>query len=593
MAGYRTFWIRHDEGETAEAVQIRVQQMAVIVSRAPVMFIAVAFNAILTAAIADTQDHRVFEIVWAGLLTLMSALAFIRWQTRKKSETPTYVSKRGPRRLARISVVQGLIWGCGAAWLMPAGASPEQAIIGLIIAAMGAGGAMVLATVPTASIGFTIGCVLPLTVRYITVGDPLYYMLAAISVVYITVLLVMARSVYASFVDMIRARVANDELLTDLSEARTNLMDAIESTSEGFAQFDGDGRLQVANSRFRIMLGLDPEDVTPGETFESLLRQGMTPADYLDDMVGYERWIRTTVADQKLRYASDIVRMQDGRWIALHHAPTRQGGVVSLILDVTELKDRETRLNDALIRAESADRAKSEFLALMSHELRTPLNSILGFSELFMVEGFGPHSDERYKRHAGDIHESGTQLLQIINELLDLSKVQAGQFELQEETVDVSAPVGSAVRMMLERATLKGIALKVELPPDLPELFADKRVMKQMLINLIGNAVKFTRHKDDVIVRGGIDDEGGVTLSVIDRGIGVAPEDIPKILRPFGQVESSLNRAEQQGTGLGLALVKQMIELHGGRLEFRSALGRGSTVTLHFPPERTLRAAAE
>ncbi|WP_417513306.1 ATP-binding protein [Minwuia sp.] len=593
MSGFRTYWVSHDLGETPEAVQIRVQQMAVVVNRAPLMFIALAVNAILTALIARTDENSLFGAVWAGLLTIMATAAFFRWRSRRKQRPPLHVSERGPRRLARAATIQGIIWGAGAAWLIPVEPSPEQAIIGLIIAAMGAGGAMVLATVPAASIGFTIGCVLPLAIRYVSIGDPLYLMLCIMIVLYVAVLLTMARSVYVSFADMIKARVANDALLSELSVARTNLLDAIASTSEGFAQFDVDGHLTVNNDRFARMLGLPAEVAQPGTRFETLLRAGMVPADLLDDMTGYERWIRQTVNEHQSGTNSDVVRFQSGTWIAMNHNRTRKGGVVSTLLDLSALKNRETELSDALVRAETADRAKSEFLALMSHELRTPLNSILGFSELFMIEGFGPHSDPRYKTHAKDIHESGTHLLEIINELLDLSKVEAGQFELQESAIDIPTIVDGAMRMLVERASARKLRLRKDIPDDLPQLTADARVLKQMLINLVGNSIKFSRHEGEVTITARRTDDDGMAIAVTDQGIGVAPEDMHKIMRPFGQVESSLNRAEQEGTGLGLPLVKRMIELHGGHLEFESRVGVGSTATLVFPSARVSTGASE
>lgn len=592
VAGFGTFWVRHETGETPEAVQIRVQQMSVVVARAPLMFLAVAFNAVLTAAIGATDENRLIAYGWAGGLTALSLLGFWRWRSRRRSRSPSHVSNRGPLRLARAATIQGFLWGTGAAWLIPAAASPEQAIIGLTIAAMGAGGAMVLATIPAGSVGFTVGCVLPLAVRYIMIGDTLYLMMAAMAVLFVLVLLTMARSVYASFVEMIQSRVANDDLLEELTETRMQLLDAIASTSEGFAQFDAHGQLVVANDRFTELLGIPRDRANPGSTFEKLLRVGATPDAYLQDMAAYERWIRRMVSIQQDGGTDTVEQMPGGRWIELHHNRTRQGGVVSTLIDLTDIKNRETELNRALIRAETADRAKSEFLALMSHELRTPLNAILGFSELFMIEGFGPHPDKRYKTHAGDIHESGTHLLHIINELLDLSKIEAGFFELNEEVIDVSNPVDSAIRMMLERASAKGIALKSSLDPELPQIRADVRVVKQMLINLLGNSIKFTRHTDDVQVHATITPEGAVHITVKDKGIGVEESEIPKIMRPFGQVESSLNRMEQQGTGLGLPLVKQMIELHGGEMIFKSKVGRGTSVTLAFPPDRTVGQAS-
>jgi len=588
MAGYQTFWIKHDEGDSAEAVQIRVQQMAVVVGRAPLMFVAVAFNSILTALIGLTEQNQWLALPWAAGLTIMSFLAFMRWRSRRHNAPPDYVSPRGPLRLARAATFQGLLWGLGAALLIPAEALPAQSVIGLTVAAMGAGGAMVLSVVPGASIGFTVGCVLPLTIRYVTFEEPIYLMLAAMSGMFVAVLLYMARSVYVSFISSIRAQVANQSLLDELTDARTSLLDAIASTSEGFAQFGPRGRLRVANDRFAELLEISPEDVQRGATFEDLIRKGGTPVNLIDDMVGLERWVRREVKVHETGDNGLIVQMHSGGWIDLHHSRTSQGGTVTTVLDMTELKERENELITARVQAETADRAKSEFLALMSHELRTPLNSILGFSELFMIEAFGKHSDPRYREHAADIHESGSHLLHIINELLDLSKVEAGFFELQDERVDVGEAVEAANRMMGERALTSGVSLVPEVPHDLPPIRSDQRVLRQMLINLVGNAVKFTRDQSSVVVRAEQRPDGGISISVIDKGIGVSPDDIPKIMEPFGQVESGLNRKVQQGTGLGLPLVKQMIELHGGKLDFQSIVGHGTTATLIFPPERTL-----
>ncbi|ANK82498.1 MAG: hypothetical protein TEF_18160 [Rhizobiales bacterium NRL2] len=593
MAGLSTFWVAHDRGESPEAVQIRVQQMAVIVRRAPLMFLAVAFNAILTAAIgADAQDREI-AIAWAGTLSVLSGIGYLQWRTRRRSQTPDYVSDRGPRRLARIAAVQGLLWGGGAAILIPEAPVPEQVIIGLIVAGMGAGGATVLSVVPLAAIGFTVGCVLPVAIRFALIGDAIYLMLTAMNLLFIPVLLVMARSVYISFVDSIRARVANDELLAELSEARMSLLDAIAHSSEGFAQFDEDDRMVVANDRFADFLGIDHERMKPGTAFVDMLRHAALPRRVEEGEVSRTSWIEETMAARSGPGSAQVEEMADGRWVGVYHNRTSRGGMVSTVVDLTAMKQNETELVRAKVEAEAADRAKSEFLALMSHELRTPLNAILGFAELFMDEGFGPLPDPRYRKHASDIHASGAHLLEIINEILDLSKMQAGYFELQESVVDLNEPIRSVVRMLHERADRKHLRLVTDFDPEVPPVVADQRTVKQMVINLVGNAIKFSRTPSDIRISTRLTDSGEVAIAVADRGIGVAAADIPRILQPFGQVESVINRHEQEGTGLGLYLVKQLIELHGGRIEFRSEPGRGSTVTLFLPAGRRVDAAAQ
>jgi len=237
--------------------------------------------------------------------------------------------------------------------------------------------------------------------------------------------------------------------------------------------------------------------------------------------------------------------------------------------------------------AEAASRGKSAFLATMSHELRTPLNAIIGFSEMMTREVYGPIGNEQYRTYVGDIHESGTHLLQIINDILDLSKAEAGKLDLHEELFDLRDIVRSVRQLISARLESGALTDKVDLPSDLPLLKADERKTKQVLLNLVANAVKFTAAGGHIEIIGRYDPEKGLTVTVADSGIGIAPDDLERVLKPFEQVDSSFTRSHQ-GTGLGLPLVKAIMELHGGRLELTSQLGAGTQVSVIFPPERAV-----
>jgi two-component system cell cycle sensor histidine kinase PleC len=255
---------------------------------------------------------------------------------------------------------------------------------------------------------------------------------------------------------------------------------------------------------------------------------------------------------------------------------------------VALLQMQEAALSRALARSNDAIRTKTNFLALMSHELRTPLNAIIGFSEVMKGEIFGPLGQPRYREYTADIHAAGSHLLALINDILDLSKAEAGKLDLHAEDVDVAELVGECVRLMRERARSGGLSLAARLPPGLPDLCADRLRLKQVLLNLLSNAIKFTPPGGSVEVRAEIDAAGCVGLAVADTGIGMSAEQIPLALEPFRQIDSPLSR-NREGTGLGLSLVKELAERHGAEMIIDSMLGKGTTVSLAFPSARTIR----
>jgi len=253
--------------------------------------------------------------------------------------------------------------------------------------------------------------------------------------------------------------------------------------------------------------------------------------------------------------------------------------------DITERKQAAEALNVSKEQAELANRTKSEFLANMSHELRTPLNAIIGFSDMIRNQSFGPMNIPKYSEYADDINQSGTHLLKLINDILDLSKIEAGAIDLLEDTVDVSRAIDSCLHLIKARADAGGLAVTLDLDAPLPPLRADERKFKQILINLLSNAIKFTPAGGDVKVSVWASADDGYVFRIADTGIGIASNDIALALTPFKQVDGDLNR-KFDGTGLGLPLAKSLAEMHGGSLELESEVGVGTTVTLRFPAER-------
>lgn len=283
------------------------------------------------------------------------------------------------------------------------------------------------------------------------------------------------------------------------------------------------------------------------------------------------------------------LRTHDGRelWIAIAASAMKYRGQAALLLglqDVTERRREASELRQARDQATAANRAKSEFLANMSHELRTPLNAIIGFSEALERELFGPIGSPRYREYAEDIRDSGTHLLNVINDILDLSKIEAGRYDLHEETVDVGDLFDSARRLVRHRARDAKLVVSVDLPDESVRIDADDQAMKQIMINLLSNAIKFSDAGSTVRMFAERRADA-VVLGVADEGVGMSPHDIPKALEPFAQVDGTLARSHE-GTGLGLPLAKRLTELHGGTLEIESEPGVGTTVSLVLPLAR-------
>jgi two-component system cell cycle sensor histidine kinase PleC len=258
---------------------------------------------------------------------------------------------------------------------------------------------------------------------------------------------------------------------------------------------------------------------------------------------------------------------------------------------IGELEQAKAISDEARRRAEAANIAKSRFLAQMSHELRTPLNAILGFSEVMKNEIFGGHSVATYKDYSGDIHSSGVHLLGLINEILDLSRIEAGRYELNEESISLAHVVEDCHHLLKLRASNRGIAIHDLYEPNLPRLWADERAVRQICLNLLSNAIKFTPQGGEVWLKVGWTASGGQYMSVKDTGSGIPEDEMPIVLASFGQGSNSIKSAEQ-GAGLGLPIAKSLIDLHGGTFTIKSRVRIGTEVVVTFPPERVVSALA-
>src|ERR1700686_1331006 len=381
--------------------------------------------------------------------------------------------------------------------------------------------------------------------------------------------------------------------------ADLRLRDAIETIPEAFVLWDADNRLVLCNSNFQELHHLPDDAVAAGTAYEAIVATGRKPL------------IRTAVANDGVepRGARTFeAQLDDGRWMHISERRTKDGGYVSVGTDITKIKQHEQKLvegekrqiatiddlrksQQALevqtaeladlaekyaeekTRAEDANQAKSKFLANMSHELRTPLNAIIGFSEIMESGMFGTLGSEKYQEYCHDILTSGHYLLEVINDILDMSKIEAGGIRLNPETVELDRILADCVRVIWGRANEKNLVVGSRVAPGI-RFTADRRALKQIALNLLSNAVKFTPDGGSVTVRGRV--HGGmVTIAIEDNGIGIPKDALRKLGRPFEQVESQLTK-RHQGSGLGLAIAKSLAELHGGKMRIRSVLGVGT-----------------
>jgi two-component system, cell cycle sensor histidine kinase PleC len=394
-------------------------------------------------------------------------------------------------------------------------------------------------------------------------------------------------------------------LVQKTAEADQRLFEAIESTSEAFVLWDKNDELVLCNSNYRKIYGLPDEVLQPGTPRAAVHAAAARPV------------VERRLADQHTDCQSQTseVQLADGRWLQINERRTRDDGLVSVGTDITLLKRQQERLAEsekrlmATIgdlsnsrvklqrqtaelselnanyvveknRAEAANQAKSMFLANMSHELRTPLNAIIGFSEILQNRMFGPLGSERYEDYANDIHGSGRHLLNVINDILDMSKIEAGQMRIDPENIDLAPLLDETIRLNAIAAERKNIVIRPELSPGLT-LVADRRAMKQILLNLLSNAVKFTGEGGRISVRARKVSDA-VMLTIEDTGIGIPKAAMKKIGLPFEQVQNQFSRTTG-GSGLGLAISKSLTELHGGAMRIRSTEGVGTIVSIRIP----------
>ncbi len=399
--------------------------------------------------------------------------------------------------------------------------------------------------------------------------------------------------VFLSALPMGAVLAGRARLEQQLREGEERLRFALDGANDGLWDWDVASGAVHFSPRWETMLGFTPGEVEPHvRSWERLVHP--------DDKAEVMRVLADHLEGRTPFYETEHrVRRKDGGWMWIldrGRVVARDGQghplrAVGTHTDISRRKEAEAGLARARAEAEQANRAKSVFLASMSHELRTPLNAIIGFAEMIEIQILGPQAWDRYRDYARDIGASGRHLLDLINDILDASRIEAGALPLHEERVSVAEAAQAALRMLAADAELGGVALSADVAPGLPVLWADPLRLRQVLVNLLANGVKFTPAGGTVHLSAWQAEDGGLGFAVSDTGIGIAAADLERVLEPFAQASNTPYRPTQ-GSGLGLPLSRRLVELHGGTLTLDSRLDQGTTVTVRFPADRVLQGPA-
>lgn len=374
-----------------------------------------------------------------------------------------------------------------------------------------------------------------------------------------------------------------------LHEKSTLLRATTDAMAQGMVAFDAQLVIHMSNHRAAHLLAVPEAMLRPGESFQAVIDHGIARGDYgpgeaVEIARRYLQMVRRGVAFQIERERSD------GTVIEIRGNPMSTGGAVVTYTEITELKRVERELRMAKDAAESANQAKSEFLAHMSHELKTPLNAIMGFAELMKSQVLGPLGNERYREYCSDIFTSGGHLLSMVNDILELAKLEAGQAQLSESDVSLGATIEAVLEQLRASAERGKLDVAVRVPPDLPRMRGDAGKLRQIFVNLVSNAIKFTPEGGRVSIGMAVAPDRGLRVEVTDTGAGIPADVLARIQHPFGHPNAERTR-RKSGSGLGLPLAIELVKLHGGRCDIASRVGDGTQVVIWFPPARTRRQA--